>query len=55
LEYAIALIYHHSALLSAELRHCSSLRELNLEGNRLTTPVIDLRSLSNLQSLQVRV
>ena len=39
----------------AELRHCSSLRELNLEGNKLTTPVLDLRHLAQLQSLQVCV
>ena len=37
----------------AELRHCSTLRELNLEGNRLTTPVLDLRCMTSLQSLQL--
>ena len=42
-----------SPVHAAELRRCSSLRELNLEGNKLTTPVLDLRSLAHLQSLQV--
>ena len=44
----------HPHACAAELRRCSALRELNLEGNKLTTPVLDLRALYNLQSLQVR-
>lgn len=40
--------------LPPELRHCSSLRELHLESNRITTPVLDLRHLKQLQQLQVR-
>lgn len=43
-----------NALLTAvELRACTALREVSLESNRLTTPVMDLRSLSQLQSLQL--
>jgi Leucine-rich repeat (LRR) protein len=38
---------------SAELRRCSSLRHLELEENRLAAPVLDLRALSNLVSLQL--
>ena len=36
-----------------ELRQCTALREVSLESNRLTTPVMDLRALSRLQSLQL--
>lgn len=36
-----------------ELKHCSDLREISLESNRLTTPVMDLRALSQLESLQL--
>ena len=46
-----SLAFH--PLRAAELKRCSSLRELNLEGNKLTTPVLDLRSLAHLQSLQL--
>lgn len=37
----------------AELRRCSSLRYLELEDNRLVTPVLDLRALNNLVSLEL--
>jgi hypothetical protein len=41
------------AWLAVELRQLSALRELNLEGNRIATPVLDLRMMhSTLQSLQ---
>ncbi len=37
-----------------ELRNCSCLRELNLEGNRIATAVLDLRSMQHtLHSLQL--
>lgn len=36
-----------------ELRHCSELREISLENNKLATPVLDLRALSGLHSLQL--
>ncbi len=36
-----------------ELKRCSDLREVSLESNRLTTPVMDLRALSKLESLQL--
>lgn len=39
---------------AGELRHCSQLRELHLEHNRLTTPLLDLTHASALASLQVR-
>ena len=38
---------------AGEIRHCSQLRELSLEANRLSAPVIDLRSLAHLRSLQL--
>lgn len=38
---------------AVELRQCTALREVSLESNRLTTPVMDLRALSRLQSLQL--
>ena len=38
---------------AGEIRRCSQLRELSLEANRLSAPVIDLRSLAHLRSLQL--
>jgi Leucine-rich repeat (LRR) protein len=38
---------------AVEIRHCTRLREMSLEGNRLATPVIDLRALAHLVSLQL--
>ena len=38
---------------AVELRSCSELREVCLESNRLAMPVMDLRSLSHLHSLQL--
>jgi hypothetical protein len=38
---------------AAELRRCSSLRELHLESNRLVTPLLDLTHATALESLQV--
>ena len=38
---------------AVELRHCSELREVALENNRLATPVLDLRCLSHLRALQL--
>lgn len=38
---------------AVELKRCSDLREVSLESNRLTTPVMDLRALSQLESLQL--
>ncbi len=38
---------------AVEIRHCAQLREVSLEGNRLATPVIDLRALARLRSLQL--
>jgi len=38
---------------TAELRRCSSLRELHLEFNRLVTPLLDLTHATALESLQV--
>lgn len=45
----------HNALTSlpAELRSCTALRELQLEGNKLAVPVMDLRALTALRSLQL--
>ncbi len=40
-------------MTAVEIRHCSQLREVSLEGNRLATPVIDLRALARLRSLQL--
>ena len=40
-------------MIAVEIRHCSQLREVSLEGNRLATPVIDLRALARLRSLQL--
>ena len=39
--------------LAVELRHCSQLQEISLENNRLAAPVLDLRALANLRSLQL--
>ncbi len=39
--------------IAVDLRHCSGLRVISLESNRLTTPVLDLRALSQLRSLQL--
>jgi hypothetical protein len=36
-----------------EIRHCAQLVEVSLEGNRLATPVLDLRGLGRLRSLQL--
>jgi len=36
-----------------EIRHCSELREVALENNRLATPVLDLRALAQLRALQL--
>lgn len=38
---------------AVELKHCSSLRKITLENNRLATPVMDLRAMSSLKSLQL--
>ena len=38
---------------AVELRRCSHMHELSLEVNRLATPVLDLRALSGLRSLQL--
>lgn len=38
---------------AVELRHCSELREVAFENNRLATPVLDLRCLSHLRALQL--
>ena len=38
---------------AVEIRHCAQLVEVSLEGNRLATPVLDLRSLGRLRSLQL--
>ena len=38
---------------AVELKRCSDLREVSLESNRLNTPVMDLRALSQLESLQL--
>ncbi len=38
---------------TGEIKRCSQLRELSLEANRLSAPVIDLRSLAQLRSLQL--
>lgn len=38
---------------AVDLRYCSDLRIISLESNRLTTPVLDLRPLSQLRSLQL--
>ena len=40
-------------MCAVEIRHCAQLREVSLEGNRLATPVIDLRALARLRSLQL--
>jgi Leucine-rich repeat (LRR) protein len=39
--------------LAVELRNCCELREISLENNKLATPVLDLRALSHLTSLQL--
>ena len=41
------------AVFAVELKRCTDLREICLESNRLTTPVMDLRALSRLESLQL--
>ena len=38
---------------AGEIRRCAQLRELSLEANRLSAPVIDLRALAHLRSLQL--
>lgn len=38
---------------AVELKHCSQLRRVSLEANRLTTPVIDLRAYQQLKSLNL--
>ena len=38
---------------AVELRYCSELREISLENNRLATPVLDLRAMAHLRSLQL--
>lgn len=38
---------------AVELRSCSELRDISLENNRLATPVLDLRAVSQLSSLQL--
>jgi len=38
---------------AVEIRHCSELREVALENNRLATPVLDLRALAQLRALQL--
>ena len=38
---------------AGEIRRCAQLRELSLEANRLSAPVIDLRALGHLRSLQL--
>ncbi|GLI68627.1 hypothetical protein VaNZ11_013105, partial [Volvox africanus] len=43
----------HNQLTSIPALRCSSLRHLELEENRLVRPVLDLRALSNLVSLQL--
>ena len=40
-------------VIAGELCNCSELRELNLEYNKLTTPLLDMQKLSKLQSLQL--
>ena len=47
------VIIRHPTMLAVELKRCSDLREVSLESNRLTTPVMDLRALSQLESLQL--
>ena len=42
-----------ASYLAVELKRCTDLREVSLESNRLTTPVMDLRALSHLESLQL--
>lgn len=42
-----------TSCLAVELKRCTDLREVSLESNRLTTPVMDLRALSQLESLQL--
>ena len=41
------------AARAVEIRHCAQLLEISLEGNRLVTPVLDLRALGSLRSLQL--
>jgi Leucine-rich repeat (LRR) protein len=38
---------------AAELKNCTALKELHLENNKIGTPVLDLRALGKLQSLQL--
>lgn len=38
---------------AGELKQCAQLRSLSVEGNRLATPVLDLRPLGALRSLQL--
>ena len=38
---------------AGELKQCAQLRSLSIEGNRLATPLLDLRPLSSLRSLQL--
>jgi hypothetical protein len=41
---------------AVELKHCTRLKELNVESNRITNLVLDLRPLKNsLHSLQVGI
>ena len=46
-------IYNNCAGSAVELKHCKSLRKITLENNRLATPVMDLRAMSCLKSLQL--
>ena len=46
-------MHNQARRCAGEIRRCSHLRELSLEANRLSAPVIDLRSLAQLRSLQL--
>ena len=43
----------HKRCCAGELKQCAQLRSLSIEGNRLATPVLDLRPLGALRSLQL--
>ena len=53
LQIRLPACIHLRASCAGEIKRCSQLRELSLEANRLSAPVIDLRSLAHLRSLQL--
>ena len=46
-------VQHAWCVGAVEIRHCAQLLEISLEANRLATPVLDLRALGALRSLQL--